>query len=89
MPSGPVIRWIVDAAIVITALEVLALWVYGAPGRTRRWRAQVINVVAGLFLMLALRAALAGADWLCIGACLVSAGAAHGIDLRARLRAAD
>lgn len=80
------VRWIVDAAIVFTVLEATGLWAYGAVKHRPRWRAQMLNILAGLFLMLALRARLAGADWPCIAACLACAGAAHGIDLRTRLR---
>ena len=81
------ILWVVDAAIVFTVLEAAGLWAYGAARRRPQWRAEALNVAAGLLLMSALRAALAGAGWPCIAVCLACAGAAHAVDLRTRLTA--
>jgi hypothetical protein len=76
---------LVDAAIALIVLEALALlWL-----RTRRGRgpapADLLgNLAAGLFLLLALRAALLGAAWPWLAACLAAALAAHLFDLSRR-----
>lgn len=73
---------LVDLALVITVVETAALLAW------RRFsdaalpaRSYLLNLLSGLFLMLALRLALAGAQWPWIPACLMAAGLAHGADL--------
>ena len=75
---------IVDTALAITALEliVLLVWCRGVFAT----KALLANLCAGLFLMLAVRVALAGAEWPWLAACLAAAGAAHVVDLAARWR---
>jgi hypothetical protein len=78
---------IVDAALAITALEVIVLLVHRRrTGRGIAAPAVLANVGAGLFLMLAVRVALTDAAWPWLAACLVAAGAAHAVDLSMRWR---
>ena len=78
---------LVDAAIAITVVELIVLFVrHRRAGRHREARALLANVGAGLCLMLAVRAALAGAAWPWLAACLAGAGAAHAVDLELRRR---
>jgi hypothetical protein len=76
---------IVDAVIALMLLEaLLLLWLRA------RWRrgpapADLLgNLAAGLFLLLALRAALVGAAWTWIAASLTAALVAHLYDLSRR-----
>jgi hypothetical protein len=78
---------IVDAALAITAIEVIVLLVVRRrTGRGIDAHAVLANVGAGLFLMLAVRAALVDAAWPWLAICLVAAGAAHVADLSMRWR---
>lgn len=75
----------VDAVIVLTLLEALALVAFHrSTGRGLAPREFALNMVSGLCLMFALAGALrdAGIGWLAL--CLVGAGAAHGSDLLLR-----
>ncbi len=72
----------VDALIAFTLIEAALLLVYRR--RTGKGVAAgdfLANLVSGLCLMLALRAALAGAAWIWILLAVTAAGLAHGIDL--------
>jgi hypothetical protein len=78
---------VVDVALLIVAAEagLLVLW------RRRRRPgpgALLVNLASGACLMLALRAALAGAPGSWLAAALAGAGAAHVADLGLRLRTA-
>ena len=78
---------VVDAAIAITLVELVVLVVlWRRRGDAGRWapRDFVANVGAGLFLMLGLRAALAGANWTWIAAALAAAGVCHVVDMTRR-----
>ncbi len=44
------------------------------------------NILAGAFLLLALRLALGGAPWHWYAGCLIGSGLAHVVDLRQRWR---
>ena len=75
---------IVIAVMVLEGLLLLAL-------RRSRWRSlrtgDVISMLAaGLFLVLALRAALTGAGWPWIAVSLTAAFIAHVVDLRRQLQ---
>ncbi len=76
---------IVDAVLVLVAVEavVLTLWFRrdGSP------LPLLCNLASGAALMLALRAALTGADWTVVALCLAAAGLAHGTEMTLRLRA--
>jgi hypothetical protein len=78
---------IVDVIIVLMAAEVTALAIY------RRWTTRGLSLadasvmlLAGLFLLLALRVALTGADWFWIALFLFAALIAHLVDLQKRMR---
>ncbi|GJE54667.1 MULTISPECIES: hypothetical protein [Methylobacterium] len=78
---------IVDGILVLVALEAVALLVW----RWRRGRgpsplALIGNLASGASLMLAVRAALTGADWTVIAGFLLASLVAHLTDLCLRLR---
>ena len=78
---------IVDAILVLVALEAAFLFVLRL--RTGRGPAplpMLCNLASGAALMLALRAALVGAGWPVVAACMLAALAAHLGDLVPRLR---
>lgn len=80
--------WMIDAVIALTVLE--AAWLLW---RSRRPRALapadfVPNLLAGLCLMLALRALASAASWPWLAACLAAAGLSHLLDMRRRWRSA-
>ena len=82
MNLATLIGLLVDIAIVITVLEGIGLAAYHRmTGRGIAPHNYALNLVAGLCLMLALRAALAGsnAGWMAL--CLSAAGLAHGTDI--------
>ena len=80
---------IVDLMIVFVVLELAVVDVYrrlrGSGVPTLSW---LVNVGAGVSLMLALRAALSGSSWVWIAAFLVSALVFHVGDLLMRWQAA-
>lgn len=89
MSEGTAIAALVDLVIGVTVLEGAALLLYHrATGRGPAPRDYLVNMVAGLCLMLALRALAhdAGAAW--IASCLLGAGLAHLGDLLMRWRRA-
>jgi hypothetical protein len=70
---------IIDVILLATALEAaFLLW--------RRRADLLLTLLSGLGVMLALRLALAGADWEWLGLALLAALAAHLADLRRRWR---
>lgn len=75
---------IVDVALAITAVELIILLVLRRQAARVARFAVLANVGAGLCLMLAVRAALVGAAWPWLAACLAAAGAAHVADLALR-----
>jgi hypothetical protein len=74
---------IVDVILALVAVEIVALValrrVHGAP-----LPGLVANLLAGAFLLIALRCALAGFGWPWIALSLLAALAAHVADLAAR-----
>ncbi|RJP64609.1 MAG: hypothetical protein C4535_16965 [Comamonadaceae bacterium] len=83
---GP-IRLLLDGVMAFTVLEGLALWLFHrATGHGLAPRDYALNLVSGLCLMAALRAALSGAAWPWMAVCLAASGAAHGTDLWRRWR---
>jgi hypothetical protein len=81
------IRLLTDAVIVLTVLEGAGLAIYHrATGKGLPVQAYLLNLLSGLWLMLALRSALHGAGAVWIAACLAVAGLAHASDLWSRLR---
>ena len=78
---------LVDIIIGLTVLEAMILAVHHRI--TRRGLAlndYALNLASGLFLMLALRAALAHSNGIWIAASLTAAGLAHGADILLRFR---
>ncbi|QJE74749.1 hypothetical protein HHL28_02460 [Aerophototrophica crusticola] len=81
---------IVDIAIALALLEGLGVALYRwRTGRGPALRPFLVNLAAGLCLMLALRAALVGAGWGWVAAALVGSLLAHGADLAWRWRVGD
>ena len=79
---------IVDAIAVLVIVEAVALSIVSA--RSMRGPAVpdiLFNLAAGLFLLLALRAALSEASWPWVAAMLAAAGLAHVVDQARRWRA--
>lgn len=88
LPAGWTLVALVDALLVFTALEIVALWAWHrVTGRGIALREVGATLLAGTLLMLALRCALTPGWTLPTLACLAGAGLAHAIDLRGRLRA--
>ena len=77
----------VDLVLAVLVVEAIVLASVLRSGRRPSFAALLPNLAAGVFLVLAVRAAAAGlgAPW--IGGFLALGGAAHVIDLRLRLRA--
>jgi hypothetical protein len=78
---------IVDLILAFIAVEaaMLAAW-RARTGRGLALADIAANLLAGAFLLLAMRMALAGAAWFWIAACLLASLAAHVGDLRRRMR---
>lgn len=75
---------LVDAVIALTLLEAALLFVW----RRGLARALLPTLLAGLCLMLAVRAAVQGGCTVCVLAALAAAGIAHAVDLWLRARGA-
>ena len=76
---------IVDLVLAMVALETLALVaLHRFTGRGPSPAAVIVTALSGVFLMLALRAALTGQDWTAVSLPLIGAFAAHLVDLRMR-----
>eukprot|EP01041_Mallomonas_annulata_P039194 gene39194-62828_t len=78
---------LVDLVIALTVLEGLALALYHrATGRGIAPQDYALNLVSGLCLMLAVRAAVSDVPWPWIAVCLSASGLAHGWDMVRRWR---
>lgn len=86
IPWPSPVQW-VDLILALTLIEgmVIALH-HRLTGRGLAPSAYALNLMAGLSLMMALRASVQGSDWLLINLFLVLAGIAHGLDLYRRWR---
>lgn len=78
---------VVDLVLVVMAAEALVLWLYHrgtgkglGPGQI------IVTMLAGVFLLLAMRTALTGGDWTLIAMCLTASFAVHLTDLASRWR---
>jgi hypothetical protein len=79
---------VVDLIIALTICEGLLLgWLHRRTGRGLSLLDLLGNLAAGLFLMLALRAALTSQSWPVISLFLMLALVAHLVDLQRRWRA--
>ncbi len=86
-PDPGLLRLLLDGVIVFTLLEGAGLWIYNAAtGRGLAPREYALNMVSGLCLMLAVRAALGASPWPWIAVCLAGAGLAHGLDIWRRIQ---
>jgi hypothetical protein len=76
---------LVDLALGVLVIEAILLAIHyrRTPARLLPWFA---GLASGGALLLALRAALAGANWTVIGACMILALVSHGLDGWFRLR---
>ena len=74
---------IIDAILVLVVGEALALALWR--GRRVPLRPLLFNLASGAALMLAVRAALTGAAWWTVAACLLAAFLAHATELGLRL----
>jgi hypothetical protein len=76
---------LVDLILAIVAAEMLAIALYWQLARRGIAPRQLLpNLLAGAFLLLALRLALSGYSWPCYAACLAASGVANVVDLRQR-----
>lgn len=76
---------LVDLILLLVIIEVGAIAIYRrSTGRGIALKDLLPNILAGVFLLLALRAALAGGGWMPISAFLSCAGIAHVIDIGRR-----
>jgi hypothetical protein len=78
---------VVDIAIGFILIETAALWAFHQiTGRGLAIQDFLLTVLSGLSLMLALRCALTPGLWPGMALFLITAGLAHGADLRARVK---
>ncbi|MGJ5179183.1 hypothetical protein ACQR16_13980 [Bradyrhizobium oligotrophicum] len=78
---------LVDLILAVVAVELIAIALVWR--RSRRGispRALLPNLLAGVFLLLALRCVLVDAPWFWLAACLAASGLANAADLRQRWR---
>jgi hypothetical protein len=76
---------IIDLALLLAALEAVGIVAYHARnGRGPKPAPVLATLAAGGFLLVALRLTLAAAPLPWIGACLLGALVAHGVDMRNR-----
>ena len=79
---------VVDIAIGFILIETAALWAFHKiTGRGLVVQDVLLTILSGLSLMLALRCALTPGFWPGMALFLITAGLAHGADLRARAKA--
>jgi len=82
--------WLVDLIIGFTVLEIIGLWLFHrVTGRGLNASRLLPNLLAGLSLMLAVRAAMAQAAWPWIVIPMAASGLFHVADLRQRWPAAQ
>ena len=76
---------LIDAIIILVAIEAIAIFLWRVKtGRGPALSSVICNLLAGAFLLLALRHAIAGAAEVWIALCLLTAFASHILDLRGR-----
>ena len=79
---------VVDIAIGFIVIETFVLWAFHQiTGRGLVVQDVLLTILSGLSLMLALRCALTPGFWPGMALFLITAGLAHGADLRARAQA--
>lgn len=76
---------LVDLIIALVVIEAIALFIYRlVSGRGIALSDLLPNILAGAFLLIALRFALSDGGWMIISLSLAAAGVAHVIDLTRR-----
>lgn len=76
---------LIDAILIVVVLEIIGLTLYWRSTRSGIPMVDLLpNVLAGGFLLLALRLVLSGAGWMPCCAILAAAGFAHLVDLKRR-----
>lgn len=76
---------LVDLILLLVILEISAIAIYWrVSGRGIALADLIPNVLAGFFLLLALRVALADGGWMPLSTCLACSGIAHAIDIGRR-----
>ena len=74
---------VVDLLLLLVGAEAAALVLYHRwTGRGVAPSSVLLNLASGAFLLLAMRAGLAGASWGWVSLCLAAAGLLHAADLR-------
>jgi RsiW-degrading membrane proteinase PrsW (M82 family) len=78
---------VVDLVLAVMVVEALLLWFYHrSTGKGLTAVEIIITMLAGVFLLIAMRAALTGGDWTLIAMCLTASFAVHLTDLALRWR---
>ncbi len=78
---------LVDLVLIVVVIEAAFLLLYWRHSRRGIAPLDLLpNLCAGAFLLLALRATLAGDGWISASACLMAAGLSHLFDLWHRWR---
>lgn len=78
---------LVDLVLIVVVIEASALLLLWRHARRGVAPSDLLpNLCAGVFLLLALRAVLAGYDWMIAAFCLAAAGLAHLTDIYRRWR---
>jgi hypothetical protein len=78
---------LVDLILAVVVMELVAVtFIWRRRRRGVSPRALLPNLLAGVFLLLALRCALAAAPWYWLAGCLAASGLANAADLRQRWR---
>ena len=76
---------LLDIVIVFTLLEIAVLWLHHRrTGRGLSLARLLPNLMAGVFLMLAVRSAMVQAHWIWIVLPLLASAVSHALDLRQR-----
>ena len=87
---GDAALWLIDGLLAWVAVEALVLVVrHRRTGGGLAPRDVCWNLIAGAWLMAALRSALAGHGLGAIALCLAGAGVCHAVDLRLRMRQSE
>ncbi len=83
--AGMTSSGLIDVIIALVAVEAIAIWLWRAKtGNGPCMFSFFCNLLAGAFLLLALRNALADASFIWIALCLLAALIAHGLDVLGR-----
>lgn len=77
---------VVDLILIVMAVELVWLMARHRKGPVNRVADILLSFAPGVCLLLALRAALVGADWTWIALALTASFPLHLLDLRRRLR---